>query len=115
VTDPTKGGKIELLLDGTEAHQMFDNITVDADGNTTCRRMSATPHVTVRFGSTTRIPARLRNLFQHDPARFGDLTIPPTPPFNLDEESSGIPSLTAASRRATPGHQREGDLDDGGI
>jgi hypothetical protein len=63
VTDPTKGGKIELLLDGTEAHQMFDNITVDADGNTTCRRMSATPHVTARFGSTTRIPARLRNYF----------------------------------------------------
>jgi hypothetical protein len=33
VTDPLKGGKIELLLDGTEPQQMFDNITVDAAGN----------------------------------------------------------------------------------
>jgi hypothetical protein len=27
---------------------------------------------------------------RHDPARFGDLGVPATPPFNQDEESSGI-------------------------
>jgi hypothetical protein len=27
---------------------------------------------------------------QHDPARFGNITVPATAPFNQDEESSGI-------------------------
>lgn len=33
ITDPTKGGDIKLLLDGTEGGDMFDNITVAKDGH----------------------------------------------------------------------------------
>src|SRR5262245_18015916 len=29
-------------------------------------------------------------LAEHDPARFGDVGVPPTAPFTADEESSGI-------------------------
>ena len=94
LTDPTKGGKIELLLDGTEPHQMFDNITVDADGNIYLQEdVGGNPHngkVWV-YNPTT---GALTQLFMHDQNRFGDLTIPATPPFNQDEESSGILDVT---------------------
>jgi hypothetical protein len=32
----------------------------------------------------------LTQLAKHDPARFGDIGVPPTAPFTVDEESSGI-------------------------
>ena len=33
---------------------------------------------------------KLTEVAQHDPARFGDIGIPATAPYNQDEESSGI-------------------------
>src|SRR5262249_39612352 len=34
-TDPSKGGTVKLLLDGTEGQSMLDNISVSADGKIT--------------------------------------------------------------------------------
>jgi hypothetical protein len=94
VTDPTKGGKLELLLDGTEPHQMFDNITVDANGNVYLQEDVGNQTHNGKIWVYNPNTGTLVELFQHDPARFGDLTIPPTPPFNVDEESSGIIDVT---------------------
>ena len=73
---------------------MFDNITVDADGNIYLQEdVGGNPHngkVWV-YNPTT---GALTQLFMHDQNRFGDLTIPATPPFNQDEESSGILDVT---------------------
>src|SRR5262249_59825210 len=33
LTNPQAGGTIDVLLDGTEGQQMFDNITIDAQGH----------------------------------------------------------------------------------
>ena len=33
IANPENGGTIDLLLNGTEGHKMFDNISFDADGN----------------------------------------------------------------------------------
>ncbi|NBR88246.1 MAG: hypothetical protein EBT61_22650, partial [Verrucomicrobia bacterium] len=33
IANPENGGTIDLLLDGTQGHKMFDNISFDADGN----------------------------------------------------------------------------------
>jgi len=94
VTDPTKGGKIELLVDGTEPHQMFDNITVDADGNVYLQEDVGNSKHNGKIWVYNPNTGALVQLFEHDPARFGDLNIPPTPPFNVDEESSGILDVT---------------------
>jgi PEP-CTERM motif/Bacterial protein of unknown function (DUF839) len=94
VTDPTKGGKIELLLDGTEQQQMFDNITVDANGNVYLQEDVGNQTHNGKIWMYNPNTGALVQLFQHDPARFGDLTTPRTPPFNVDEESSGIIDVT---------------------
>ena len=33
IQSPEKGGRYDVLLDGTGPHQMLDNITIDGDGN----------------------------------------------------------------------------------
>jgi hypothetical protein len=100
VTDPTKGGKIELLLDGTESQQMFDNITVDADGNVYLQEDVGNNRHNGKISVYNPNSGALTLLLGHDPARFGDLTISPTQPFNADEESSGIIDVTDLFRDA---------------
>jgi Bacterial protein of unknown function (DUF839) len=94
VTDPSKGGKIEALLDGAEAQQMLDNMTVGRDGMIYLQEdVGGQPHngkVWV-YDPTTDT---LTEVFRHDVARFGDLDKLPAAPFNNDEESSGVIDLT---------------------
>jgi hypothetical protein len=48
---------------------------------------------------------------KHDPNRFGDrkgaTTLPPTPPFNSDEESSGVIEITRLLRRNLQGPEAD--------
>jgi hypothetical protein len=87
---PEAGGKIEMLLDGTEAQNMLDNIAVDGKGKLILLEDvgGATHNGKVfSFDPDTRA---LVQIAKHDPARFGDIAVPPGPGFNQDEESSGV-------------------------
>lgn len=102
---PTRGGSIEMLLDGTEATQMMDNITVNSRGQVLIQedpgneQYSAKvwlydPKTDTRHAGSSTGNSGLTVLAEHDPQRFGsrDHTSaqPATPPYNTNEESSGI-------------------------
>jgi hypothetical protein len=89
------------LLDGTEAHQMFDNITVDTDGNIYLQEDVGNNAHNGEIWVYNPNTGALLELFHHDQARFGDLTITATSPFNQDEESSGILDVTDLFRNAS--------------
>jgi hypothetical protein len=79
---PENGGIVEMLLDGTEGHKMLDNLTVRTTGDVI---LQEDPGQVTRLARIWRyVPARdeLTPLAEHDPLRFGPLTI--------GEESSGI-------------------------
>lgn len=85
--DPAAGGVVELLVDGTEPHQMFDNLTMDRYGHVLLQEDPGGQDYLARVWQYTIATDTLIPLAQHDPARFtpgvaGFLT--------RDEESSGI-------------------------
>ena len=95
ISNPDLGGRIDLLIDGrTVAGQkvnMFDNITVNARtgqivlledvGN------AAHNGKVWHYDPATDV---LTQVARHDRARFGDVGVPATAPFNQDEETSGV-------------------------
>lgn len=90
ITNPELGGAIEAALDGTEGPNMLDNMAIDKFGHIILLEdVGNSPH----NGKVWLYDIASDNLTQiakHDPARFGDLTIPATLPFTQDEESSGV-------------------------
>ncbi|WP_408589829.1 cadherin-like domain-containing protein [Novosphingobium sp.] len=103
ITDPTKGGKITAVLDGTEGQVMFDNITVDAQGKVT---LNEDPGSNVRIGRVWQYDPTtdsLHEIAHHDPALFLQANDPnqpgyvadPTKFLTQDEESSGVLDVTA--------------------
>lgn len=94
-SDPTAGGAIERLLDGTEGQEMMDNMTLvnGLDGRTRLL-IQEDPGGTARSARILMYDVTTDSLIEiakHDPARFGESPAPsPTPPFNNNEESSGI-------------------------
>lgn len=113
VTDPTKGGKIDLLIDGTGSdfkldsgananYQMFDNITVDGNGNLFLLEDPGNNAYSARGWLFDPVANKLTQVFNSDTDRFGDLTKSAnskTPPFtdgsfNVDEENSGVIDIT---------------------
>lgn len=94
VSNPLAGGSIAALLDGSEAIQMMDNITVDGQGNVIiCEDVGNNAHNGKVWKYKPSTDA-LTLLASHDVARFGDNGIPATAPHNLDEESSGVIEVT---------------------
>lgn len=90
VTNPTLGGEVTMLLDGTEGQQMMDNIGFDEFGNILIQEDPGNnAHLAKIWGYSTTAE-KLVLLAQHDPSRFAA----PTPPFSRDEESSGITDIT---------------------
>jgi hypothetical protein len=86
LTDPTAGGTIDMLLDGTEGQKMMDNVTVDQGHVLLQEDVGNNPHVG-KIWDYTIATDTLTQLAQHDPARF----LTPGPDFKtFDEESSGI-------------------------
>jgi hypothetical protein len=106
ITNPDSGGFIDLLIDGRTVNgqkvNMFDNITVNKkSGHIILQEdVGGAAHngKIWEFDPTTFTGATntgdLTMIAKHDPARFGDraggVTTPATPPYNNDEESSGI-------------------------
>ncbi len=92
ITDPTKGGTITAVLDGTEGQVMFDNITVDFQGKVTlCEDPGNSPRV-AKVWQYDPVTDTLTELAQHDPSRFlaGGANF-----LTQDEESSGVLDVTS--------------------
>ena len=90
IANPELGGTITCLLNGTEQHNMFDNITISRRGSIFLQEDPGNQLHNAKIWRYSIKSGGLELVAQHDPARFGDLNRPPTPPFNQDEESSGI-------------------------
>ncbi len=90
IANPELGGSIEALLDGSEAGNMFDNMTIGADGNIYIQEDVGGQQHSSKLWRYSIAGDSLTEILQHDPARFGGLGLAATAPFNQDEESSGI-------------------------
>jgi hypothetical protein len=95
ITNPNLGGTIDLLIDGRvvngEKVNMFDNITVNPDTGliVLLEDVGNAAHNGKVWLYDPAMDALVR-VAKHDPARFGDIGIPATSPFNQDEETSGV-------------------------
>ena len=97
--DGSHTAKIELLLDGTEGGDMFDNITVDQAGMIyLCEDTGEARHNGKIWAYDTN-NGEFATIMRFNPAMFGDIVgkdyTPPRPPFVDDKETSGILDVTA--------------------
>ncbi|MFH0298870.1 hypothetical protein AAFX91_16805 [Bradyrhizobium sp. 31Argb] len=86
-SNPAAGGTIKLLLNGTEGQQMFDNMTVDANGKIVlCEDVGNNAHLG-KVWQYDPATDKLTQLAEHDPSRFisGSANF-----LTQDEESSGV-------------------------
>jgi len=94
ITNPDLGGKIDLLIDGAIVNgkkvNMFDNISIDKSGRITLLEDVGNAEHNGKIWQYDTATGALKLLAQHDPARFGDVGIPATAPFTVDEETSGV-------------------------
>src|SRR5262249_27688137 len=89
-TNPTAGGTLEMLLDGTEGGNMYDNITVDTTGHVIMLEDVGNAAHNGKVWTYDIANDRIFQLAMHDSARFGNVGVAPTAPFTQDEESSGV-------------------------
>ncbi len=103
IRNPDAGGRYDMLLDGKGPQQMLDNMTVDGDGNLILQEDPGNQDYLARIWKFYPRERELVEIAKHDPARFGNrngkIITPPTPPFNSDEESSGVIEITHLFRK----------------
>jgi hypothetical protein len=99
VRNPERGGRYDMLLDGTGPQQMLDNMTVDGDGNLILQEDPGNQAHLARIWKFYPRSGELVEIAKHDPARFG----PPTPQLTTDEESSGVIEITHMFRKNLQG------------
>jgi hypothetical protein len=92
--NPTLGGAIKPVLDGTEATQMLDNMTIGADGIIYLQEDVGGQDHNGKLWAYDPATGKLTQIFQHDTTRFGNIGLPAALPFTTDEESSGIIDVT---------------------
>jgi Alkaline phosphatase PhoX len=90
ISRPELGGTIEAMLDGTEAGNMFDNMTINRRGHVLLQEDVGAQEHPGKIWQYDIATGVLTEVARHDPERFGDIGVPATSPFNQDEESSGI-------------------------
>lgn len=95
ITQPELGGMIESLLDGTEAGNMFDNMTVNSRGQVLLQEDVGNQGHLGKIWLYNIATDKLLQIAEHDQKRFGNIGIPATAPFNQDEESSGIIDMSS--------------------
>lgn len=87
--DPTAGGTITMLLDGTEPQQMLDNMTIDRSGHVLLQEDPGNQTYLAKIWQYTIATDSLKLIAEHNPAFFlasaGDARF-----ITQDEESSGI-------------------------
>ena len=90
VKHPENGGTIEAVVDGTEGINMLDNMAIDKNGHIILVEDVGNSAHNGKIWQYNIATDSLRMIGKHDPARFGDIGVPATPPFTMDEESSGV-------------------------
>ncbi len=90
IANPELGGVAEAVLDGSEGQKMLDNITIDNYGHVLMVEDVGGNAHNGKVWQYTIATDELKLIAKHDVARFGDLTVAPTAPYNNDEEASGI-------------------------
>jgi hypothetical protein len=90
IKNPDGGGRIDLLLDGTEGGNMFDNLTLDKAGHVLLQEDTGNAAHNAKMWQYDIATDKLTLLTKFDPARFGDTNLAATAPFTVDEETSGI-------------------------
>ena len=86
-TNPESGGTVEMVLDGTEGHKMFDNFTIDRYGHILLQEDIGGQDALGKIWQYDIATDKLTQIAQHDPSRFA----PGSANFlTRDEESSGI-------------------------
>ncbi len=90
IANPVAGGMIEAVLDGTQPGQMFDNINVDRLDHVMIQEDPGNQPYLSKIRQYSILDESLTTLAEHDVNRFGDYNTQATPPFNQDEETSGI-------------------------
>jgi len=93
ISDPTLGGTIDMLLDGSEGQVMMDNMTVNEDGSLLFQEDVGNAVHNGKGWKYDPATDTLTQIYKHDVARFGDLTI--TGSLTKDEESSGVIDVTS--------------------
>ena len=98
LSDPTKGGRIDMLLDGREGGNMFENLSVDRAGRIYLQENTGNAAHASKIWSYDPVSGKLAAVVQADPARFGDVVagkpLPAKAPFTQDESTSGILDVT---------------------
>jgi len=105
IANPELGGTFTMVLDGTEGHFMFDNLTVDANGQVWLVEDVGNNPRSGRIWTYDPVTDTSYEVGRHDIARFGDgpanstqaglvADVPATFPFTRDEEASGIVDVT---------------------
>jgi Bacterial protein of unknown function (DUF839) len=92
---PELGGKIEMVLDGTNAkgdYQMFDNITVNDDGTITLQEDIGGNQHNGKIWQYDPKSGNLVKIAKFDTALFGDIGVAGA--LTKDEESSGVIDIT---------------------
>jgi hypothetical protein len=79
-----------MLIDGSEGVNMLDNMTIDNYGHVLMQEDPGNAAHNAKIWQYSTKDKSLKVIAKHDPARYGDIGIAATAPFNLDEESSGI-------------------------
>ncbi len=93
--NPSLGGTINLLLDGTPAdgdYQMFDNLEVDQDGNLILLEDVGNNQHNGKIWFYNPALDLLTKIAGHDVTRFGDIGVVGS--LTQDEESSGVIDVT---------------------
>src|SRR5262249_8278403 len=100
ITQPDAGGQIDLLIDGRVVDgrkvNMFDNITVNAQtGHIVLLEDVGGAAHNGKVWDYNPATDTLVQITRHDPARFGDIGVAATAPFNNDEETSGVIDMSS--------------------
>lgn len=90
IANPSAGGTIQMIVDGTGPGNMFDNLTIDRAGYIILQEDVGNQAHNGKIFRYDITDGSLTQIVQHNPALFGDIGVPATAPFNQDEESSGV-------------------------
>ena len=98
IANPENGGTIKKLLDGTEGQNMFDNMTVSADGKSLIlQEDTGNAAHNGKVWSYDLATDSLTSILKHDSALFGDVVAGSVVAGSVtaDEESSGVIDVSA--------------------
>ncbi|MDZ4718509.1 MAG: DUF839 domain-containing protein [Roseiflexaceae bacterium] len=87
-TNPTLGGTISMLLDGTEGPKMMDNMTISKNGQILIQEDPGNQTYVAKIWRYSIAQDTIFEIAKHDPAVFDPAVASPL--LTQDEESSGI-------------------------